>query len=119
MNIRDYYELKRELNAIGKDISTNLKREMRSKFARQTDRLAKSMQEEWRTLYSADGESWIEYVIFEDCGESDDEIREYVASLERYNYGLYDCTGKPFTRWIHWRRVLAGIVIIHALALDV
>ena len=119
MNIRDYYELKRELNAIGKDIPANVKREMRGKFACQTDRLAISIQEEWRTLYSTDGESWTEYVIFEDCGESDDEIREYVASLERHIYSPYDCTGTPFTRWIHWRRVPAGIVVIHALSLDI
>lgn len=113
--LRSLYELKLEF---GFEIPVKTKRRMRAEFARHTDRLAKSIQEEWRTLYSEDGESWYEYCIIEDCGKTDEEIQDYVDGLERHIYSQYDCTGRPFTRWIHWKRVPAGIVIVHALGLD-
>lgn len=117
MDARIHYELKVKY---GMEIPDKIKRQIRAGYAAQTDKLAKSIQEDWRTVYANEyGESWYEYCIFQDDGETDEEIQDYVDSLVLHNYSQYDCTGKPFTRWTHWKRVPAGIVIIHALGLDV
>ena len=85
------------------------------------DPLAQPITEEWRHRISEDGESGVDYVIYEDCGESDDEIQEYVD--EEIGYAPicspYDCTGRRFTWDKHWKRTPVGIVIIHRWGLDV
>ena len=115
--IRLLYELKLKY---GCEIPKTIKRRMRREWARSTDKLEESIQENWRRLYPReDGEYWYDYCIFEDGGESDEKIQQYVDSLQVHNYTPYDCSGKPVTRWLHWKRVAAGIVIIHELALDI
>lgn len=85
------------------------------------DPLAQPITEEWRHSISEDGEGGADYVIFEDCGESDDEIQEYVD--EEIGYAPicspYDCTGRRFTWDKHWKRTPVGIVIVHRWGLDV
>lgn len=86
------------------------------------DSLEKSlMEEEWRHIVAEDGEHGADYIIFKDCGETDDEIQEYVDNEIGYPpiNSPYDCTGKPFTYDKHWKRTPAGIVIVHRWALDV
>lgn len=86
------------------------------------DPLEKSlMAEEWRHYVREDGEGGADYIIFKDCGETDDEIQKYVD--EEIGYppinSPYDCTGQRFTWDKHWKRTPAGIVIVHRWALDV
>lgn len=85
------------------------------------DRLEKSISEDWRTLIVNDGEGGVDYIIFQDDGESDEEIQEYVDEEVGYApiNSPYDCTGRPFTWDKHWKRTPAGIVVIHRWAIDV
>lgn len=85
------------------------------------DRLEKSISEDWRTLINEDGEGGVDYIIFEDNGESDAEIQEYVDDEVGYApiNSPYDCTGRPSTWDKHWKRTPAGIVVIHRWAIDV
>ena len=85
------------------------------------DPLAKSLSDEWRHRACEDGEHGVDYTFIEDSGETDDEIRDYIESEVGYPeiHSPYDCTGKPFTTSIHWKRTPGGIALIHRWALDV
>ena len=113
--IRFCYELK----AHGLEIPDKTKQSIRKHFKAQTDKLAKSIREDWRKFYRAeDGESWYEYRILN--GKlKDEEVEDYAEYIWRNFYGPYDCTGQPVTQWIRWKRVPAGIILVHKLALDV
>ena len=91
--------------------------------SRRVDPLEKPLTEEFRVRYDEDGEGSIEYGILPEDGTetTDEEIREYIrdyVELPEIN-SPYDCTGKRFTRWVDYKRTPAGIVIIHAIGLDV
>ncbi len=75
--------------------------------------------ENWHTVYTADGESWYDFIIIMDDGVTDDQMREMEDALRLTIGCAFDCTGRPFTRWFSWTRTPAGIAIIHAIGLDI
>lgn len=85
------------------------------------DPLEKPMSKEWRHRYDEDGEGGVDYIFVEDCGETDEEIEDFVM----YSVGYppicspYDCTGRRFTCGVDWKRTPGGIAIVHRWALDV
>ena len=85
------------------------------------DILEKPLTQEWRRVCRHDGETVLEFRIYPGDWEDalDEEIEEEVRSLERHNLSPYDCTGKLFTAWLTWKRVEAGLSVVHCLALDV
>ena len=75
----------------------------------------------WRRVYRDDNcDSWYEYTIMPDFEEeSDEEMQRSIDELRVEINSPYDCTGKPFSSWIHWKRTKAGVVIIRRMSLDV
>lgn len=74
----------------------------------------------WRKFYRVDDwESWTEAIIIRDDGYDDEELNDVCKELEMHSNSPYDCTGKPCTAWIDWKRTPAGIVFIHCIQLDV
>lgn len=75
----------------------------------------------WRRISEwEDWESWYEYTIMPDFEEeSDEEMQRSIDELRVEINSPYDCTGKPFTSFIHWKRTKAGVVIIRRMSLDV
>lgn len=75
----------------------------------------------WRRVWNNDDcwESWREYTIMPDCGWSDTDIQHSVDELEVTTGSAYDCSGKPFSRFIHWKRTKAGIVIVRHMSIDI
>jgi hypothetical protein len=109
-----------ELRAHGFEIPAKMKQSIRARYMVQADKLAKSIRENWRRICTDEsGENWCDYRIIADNGQTDEELDEYAEVLKIHNYSAYDCTGRPFTRWVHWKRIAAGIAFIHAMALDV
>lgn len=127
----DIYFLLMRLNP--KAMEPRIKRRYRASFKCRQDPLAISLRDHkwkdfwlcgkdpWRRVYKKDDwESWYEYVIMPDWeGEPDEVIQEAVDELEVNIYSPYDCTGKPFSSWIHWKRTKAGVVIVRHMCLDV
>lgn len=111
------------------------------KLVRDEDnRLSFGLLEADRVCWDDDGESWMVYGyikpsdilyyfdrdekhgILEDyLSLTDDDIREFVDECMMVRiYSDYDCTGRPFTRWIDWHRNPCGLIsYVHAMALDV
>lgn len=85
------------------------------------DPLEKSISDEWRHWINDDGEHGVDYTFVKDNGETDEEIQDYIESEVGYPpiHSSYDCTGKRFTTFVHWRRTPGGIALIHHWALDV
>lgn len=117
-DLRSLYELLKATRT-GEAIRYTKKLIRRKLASLPDDPLKNTLREEWRTRYAEHGESWVEYCIMEDDGERYDEIKAYCREMEVHNHSQYDCTGKPCTTSIHWRRCPCGIVFIHHLALDV
>lgn len=130
-NLRDAYRM---LSFVRPQLNTRERQEAYGDFIRQTrgdirrmerdDRLhslrASWRNPEWKIYYSDDSEYWSEAVILPDDGVTDDEtVNEFVRDIEVTINSSYDCTGKPYTCWVHWSRQPAGIVIVHRLGLDV
>ena len=112
-----YYEIMRE----GFTPPPSHKRLIRSYMKSGSDPLEKSLREEWRSYCPEnDYETMYEYGILELCeADTDEDIEDYVKSLEVHNTSPYDCSGKMCTRWISWRRTPVGLAIVHKLCLDV
>lgn len=63
---------------------------------------------------------WTRYTIARDGAEyTDAEIDKRVESLRITTGRAYDCTGRPFTRALYWKRIPAGVAIIHHISMDV
>ena len=100
--------------------------DIESHFGKKKDPLALSIREQERVRFDEDGESWVYYGILvfdpEDIemsseGEIDEWFEEFMAVRI---YSDYDCTGKPFTRFIDWHNNGNGLVSYqHYMALDV
>lgn len=75
----------------------------------------------WRRMWNNEDcwESWREYTIMPDCGWSDADIQHSVDELEVTTGSAFDCSGKPFSRFIHWKRTKAGVVIIRHMSIDI
>lgn len=103
------------------DFIREQRREIRRINAYSVDPLEKSMRDEWRHVYSADGEDGYDYRILPDNGETEEEIEAMIEETIGYGpvRGPYDCTGKRFTRWISAKRVPTGFAVIHSWGLDV
>ena len=112
-----YYEIMRE----GFTPTPNHKRLVRSYMKSGSDSLGKSLREEWRCYYPKnDYESMYEYGICElNDNDTDEDIEDFVRSLERHNTSPYDCSGKMCTHWITWKRTPVGLAIVHYMVLDV
>lgn len=87
-----------------------------------TDPLAQSMREQLRYSCRDEGETVYEYGIYEDNGETDDEIaqglkEELMRTIPNSYY--WDCTGLLFTQSIHWQRTPCGIAVVHRMGRDV
>lgn len=128
----DIYFLLMRMNPMALD--PYLKRRYRKSIqVRNQDPLAKSLRDHrwrdfwmcgtdlWRRRYNDEcGESWVEYTIMPDFKEeSDEEIQRSIDELEVTISSPYDCTGKPFSRFIHWSRTPCGIVIVRHMSIDV
>lgn len=74
--------------------------------------------EPWRGHYT-DWDSWKLYAIFHDDGFTDAEIDSIIQDQIITIHSAFDCTGKTFTQYIHWKRTPVGIAVVHALGLDV
>lgn len=72
----------------------------------------------WRVHYT-DWDSWKKYAIFADNGYSDEDIEEILKDEWVEIHSPYDCTGKPFTHYVHWKRCPAGIAVVVCMGLDV
>ena len=86
------------------------------------DRLEKSLRDELRVWCTTDGECMVQYGIYEDEGQTDDEISALLREeLHRDipGYMFWDCTGIFFTTSIYWQRTPCGIVVIHRMSRDV
>ena len=103
------------------DLIREQRRKIRQINQYNCDPLARSLRDEWRHRCSEDGESGYDYRIIPDNGETEKEAIVRAEDLVGFPpiRGPYDCTGKPFTRWIKAHRVPSGIVIIHSWGLDV
>lgn len=67
-----------------------------------------------------DQESWYHIGIMDPESDTDAEIQEYFDGMVVEIHSAYDCTGRPFTRYIHWHRNPNGMVsYVHAMTLDV
>ena len=101
-----------------------LMRRMQTEYSRRNrpDRLEKSLRDELRVWYAKDGECMVQYGIYEDEGQTDDEISALLREeLHRDIPGFmfWDCTGIFFTTSIYWQRTPCGIVVIHRMSRDV
>ena len=97
------------------------KRHIRKDSRKGVDRLEKPLTQGWWHVYPNDGETVLEFRIFPGDWDDmlDEEIEEDVRSLEVHNLSPYDCSGKLCTAWLTWKRVEAGLSVVHCLALDV
>lgn len=67
-----------------------------------------------------DSESWYEYGILHMEDWSDEAVSGYFDSRKLRIYSQYDCTGKPFTFWLHWHRNPdRSVSFVHQLCVDV
>lgn len=66
-----------------------------------------------------DYESWTEYGIMEDRGYSYSELKEFFDDQYVHVRCDYSPTGRPFTRYIHWKRTPIGIAYAIHWGLDV
>ena len=83
------------------------------------DTLRHSLNEKARVRWDEGGEGGREYGIEFMDGWTDEEINEYFDSQREEIHSIYDCTGRPFTRWIDWHRNPDGSVsYVHQLELD-
>ena len=108
------------------------------RFVKDEDnRLSFGLLEADRVCWDDDGEGWRVYgyimpsdilhhfvygKIWEDyLSLTDDEIQEFVDECMTVRiYSDYDCTGRPFTRWVDWHRNPCGLIsYVHAMAIDV
>lgn len=101
-----------------------MKKMYKHEFGGRTAPTVRGLTERPRRRYEdADGygEYWTEYGFFNGAGMSDDDIREYIDENIRVRiYSPYDCTGQPFTRFVHWHKNPTGLVsYINYMALDV
>ena len=129
--VRGYYEFLHEVKGWIKDQeltdreAQKLIRHIRDEIKiadRGTDPLAVSMMEDWRHHCGPEWDSGgNDYMIFEDHGESDEEIKEFIEEEVELPpiHEEYSPTGKYFTWDVHWSRTPAGIVIIHRWHIDV
>ena len=75
---------------------------------------------DWHVRYDEENwDSWTEYALFPDNGETEEELREIERDLTVTIHSAYDCTGKPFTNWVDAKRCPAGIIVIRSWSLDV
>ena len=119
--VKGYYrEHNMPLEKLG-DFIKEQRREIRRINAYSVDPLEKSMRDEWRHVYSEDGEDGYDFCLMSDDGETEDEIREMAEAAVGYPpiCSPYDCTGKRFTRWITVHKVPAGFAVVHSWGLDV
>ena len=117
--IKDPVELQKAMKPMIREYRDQINRINRHRV----DPLEKPLTVEFRARYDEDGEGCREYGILPEDGTetTDEEIREYIRDyieLPEIN-SPYDCTGKRFTRWVDYKRTPAGIVIIHAIGLDI
>ena len=125
--------VKRMLRRVYKDL-----KRVNGRLVRDEDnRLSFGLLEDDRVCLDDDGESWRVYgyikpsdilyylgrhAIWENyISLTDDDIREFVDECMTVRiYADYDCTGRPFTRWIDWHRNPCGLIsYVHAMAVDV
>lgn len=66
-----------------------------------------------------DGESWTEYGIMEDKGYSYQELKEFWDDQYVTTGCAWSPSGRPFTRYIHWKRTPVGIAYAIYWGLDV
>ena len=77
-------------------------------------------EHDWHVRYDEENwDSWTEYALFPDNGETEEELREIERDLTVTIHSAYDCTGKPFTNWVDAKRCPAGIIVIRSWSLDV
>lgn len=125
-----FFMMRLNRNALSPEVKRRYRRSIR---VRNEDPLAVSLRDHrWRDFWLCgkdpwrraqkddDWESWVEYTIMPDFKEeSDEEIQRSIDELEVTVCSPYDCTGKPFSRFIHWNRTPCGIVIVRHMSIDV
>ena len=112
------------------DTPRETKRIYRAKYRAMRDPLLSPIRSHsWRELWDGnpwrrivknpDSEYWYEYAIVPADGWTDADIAKAVKGLYVEINSPYDCTGKPFTVYIHWKRTKVGVVIVRCMGLDV
>lgn len=80
-----------------------------------------SLREADRVMTEDGEEGWTEYGFYAlDSSMTNDEISEWFEeNVVVRIWSDYDCTGKPFTAWLHWHRNPCGLVsFVHYLSID-
>lgn len=96
------------------------KASVRAAMKKVRDPLLFSLRKESRISYPKDDdESWTEYGIMEDKGYSYTELEEFFDDQYVDVRCDYSPTGRPFTRYIHWKRCKCGIAYAIHWGLDV
>ena len=107
--------MKRQLRKALKEGSDPLRFSLRQHYFSELNRCGVSP---WRTHYT-DWDSWKNYAVFADHGFTDAEIESILEDEWIEIHSAYDCTGKPFTHYVHWQRTPAGIAVVVCMGLDV
>ena len=96
------------------------KANVRAEMKKVRDPLLFPLTKESRVHYPKDDyESWTEYGIMEDKGYSYETLKEFFDDQYVDVRCDYSPTGKPFTRYIHWKRTPVGIAYAIHWGLDV
>ena len=138
--MREYFSFLRSVKDLPhtgktKQMLDDTKRFLRSETHLQPDPILRSLRDHffdeifrdydpyaWRTHVVSDAwdSSWYRYTIVIDSGQlTDAQIDERIESLRMSTGSCFDCTGRPFTIYLHWKRTPAGIAIIHHIGIDV
>lgn len=93
---------------------------VRAAMKKVRDPLLFPLTKESRIHYPKDDyESWTEYGIYEDKGYSYEELKEFFDEQYVDVRCDYSPTGRPYTRYIHWKRTPIGIAYAIHWGLDV
>lgn len=73
----------------------------------------------WRTVSTDNGESCTDFIIIPDKGQTDEDIEDFVHTTvycPKYSYDY--STGRVVTFGFSYRRIKAGILVIHERGID-
>lgn len=97
-----------------------LKHFLRQGFNQGKPREVRSLRTDPRIRYEGNGEYWTEYGFLIGTDYTDEQVQEIIDEMYERIYSLYDCTGRPFTRWIDWHRNPSGLISYrHYKGLDI
>lgn len=101
----------------------NMKRAAKKSLNRGDDYEWDSMIDSPRSGCGDDNwDTMVQYGFFDGHNKSDADVREFIDEYIRIRppYSPYDCTGRPFTMYVHWHRNPSGLIsFVNHIGLDV